>query len=612
MPEMASPVEQNLPPLRYAILNPTTSVNIWSLFDKEGASYENYAVKGEYWPRLYHLAAPNNELTPLLADGFPSLITQEGEFLTATLTLLPDLTWSDGSPLSATDVAFTVNTALEFELGLNWAVFYNKKILHHLEAIDAQTIKYYFSSIPNAGDWQQGALIGVFASQSYWEPKVAEVKKLLPLTEDNLLMAEYQIQIDALQAEAEIIAENMPNLNQKSTEYRAHEKLLIDRQFRRDSFKKKLELAQREKREKFTAARAALYALDDAREPLAGLWQLSAEEEGYIENIALVSSHFETTRYTLYQRDAAIQALLANETDFILTPHGLTSDDISHLSEDPAIHFTESRRNNIRFLAFNHNRTPLDDIALRHALSCLIDPEFLATEILDGAVNPALGWVHPENIGWYPGQIEPPCTGLDADARLAAGVRQLKMAGYLWEQEPSPNHAGKGLKIPSGEDFPSITIIAPSDDPSRANAAIHIEAMVRSLGIPITAESIPADDLFFAVYGGGDYDLAIVGWSLSLFPDYLCDFFSEGNFYNYSNAAVNTKCTQFLRTSDISQAREQLFQIEVYLLDDLPAVPLFSTKVTEAYRNFSLPFDGFLDGFGSGLYGAPALLKPEK
>jgi len=611
MIERVSPVDQNLSPLRYAILAPTTFVNIWSLFDKEGASYENYAVQGEYWPRLYHLAAPNYELTPLLADGFPSPVTQEGEFFIATLSLLPDLAWSDGSPITAKDVAFTVNTALKFELGLNWAEFYNKETLHHLEALDSQTIKYYFSSPPNAGNWQHGALIGVFASQTFWEPKISEAKKLLPLIEDDLLMSEYQIQIDALQVEAENFAENMQNVNEKTAEYRGLEQLLNDRQFRRDSFKKKLELAQREKREKFTAARAALFALDDARESHAGNWQLFAEEEFFTENITLAPSFFDKTRYTLYKRDAALQALLENEADFILSPDGLTADEITQLSADPAIHFAESRSNNIRFLAFNHDRRPLNDISLRRALSCLIDPEFLATDILNGAVVPALGWVHPENIGWYPGQIEPPCAGLDADARLAAGARLLKMAGYLWEQEPGPNHVGKGLKLPSGEDFPSITIIAPRDDPFRANAAIHIEAMARSLGIPVTADIIPADDLFFAVYGVGDYDLAIVGWSLSIYPEYLCDFFGKENIYNYINAVLDAKCAQFLRTSDISQALEQLYEIEILFLDDLPAVPLFSTKVIEPYRNFSLPFDGFLDGIGSGLYGAPALLKPE-
>jgi ABC-type transport system substrate-binding protein len=611
--EIASPVppaDVSLPPLRYAILAPTTSVNLWSLFDEEGASYENYAVQGEYYPRLYHLAPPNNELTPLLVDGFPSPIVEEGEYFTATVTLLPNLVWSDDTPLTTEDVAFTINTALEFELGLNWAEFYNKEKLDHVEVVDTQTIKYFFLQPPSAGDWQHGALIGVFANQAYWQEKIIEAKNLLPLAEDDLLMAEYQTQIDALDTEATIIFEYMQTLKEKTSEYRGQNQLLIDRKFRRDSFKKKLELAQRKKREKLAIARAALYALDDANEPRAGFWQLS-KENPFVENTALTTSHFENARYTLHSRDTALQALLANGVDFMLSRQGLTATEIEELSTDPAIDFIENRRNDIRFLLFNTKNSYLDDIALRRALFCLIDPEFLANTKLDGAVAPAFGWIHPENIGWYPGKIEPPCADMDADARLAAGMRTLKMAGYVWEQEPSPNHVGSGLKLPSGENFPSITLLAPREDPSRIAAASYIEELAGQLGVPLKTEIIPADDLFFTVYGVADYDLAIVGWSLSLYPDYLCDFFAEENPYNYSNVAVQSKCAQFLETSNLEQAREQLFEIEVLLWDNLPALPLFSSKITEAYRNITLPFESYLGGIAHALYGAPTLLAPE-
>ena len=195
---------------------------------------------------------------------------------------------------------------------------------------------------------------------------------------------------------------------------------------------------------------------------------------------------------------------------------------------------------------------------------------------------------------------------MDASARLAAGTRILQKAGYAWEQEPSPNQVGSGLRLPSGALFPSITLLAPREDPSRVESASYIEELAQQLGIPLRAEIVPADDLFFAVYGVGNYDLAILGWSLSLYPDYLCDFFSEGNPYNYRNTDVNAKCAELAITSDITLARQQLFEIEILLWDDLPAIPLFSSKITEAYRNFSLPFESHLGGFAPTLYGVPS------
>jgi len=201
---------------------------------------------------------------------------------------------------------------------------------------------------------------------------------------------------------------------------------------------------------------------------------------------------------------------------------------------------------------------------------------------------------------------------MDADARLAAGTRILIKAGYAWEQEPSPNHAASGLILPSGAVFPSITLLAPSEAASRADTAFYIEELAHQLGIPLTADIIPTDDLFFAVYGLGDYDLAIVGWSLSLYPDYLCDFFAEENPYGYSNVAVDTKCAELSGISDIALARRQLFEIEILLWDNLPAVPLFSSKITEAYSNLSLPFESHLGGIAPALYGAPTLFERER
>ncbi len=588
------PTEETLPPpaethetIRYAILAPTTSVNIWSLFDEAGASYENYAIQANDYPRLYTLSLPNNELSPLLAAGFPSPIVPEGEYFTSTLSLRPNLKWDDGSPLTAEDVAFTINTALAFELGLNWATFYAS--LDHVEALDAETLKYYFTSLPNAGDWQHGALIGVFASKSYWEPKIANIKKRLPASEPNPLIAEYQAKIEKLQAEEQSILKTMQSLVAGSVDYRTQESLLDKNTSEQEVHKKEIANIERERRESFLAARTALYALDNQNEPRTELAK--------------------SATYTLYQRDTALQALLDDEIDFILSPQSLSPTEIDQLSNDPAIRFFESRRNDIRFLAFNHQRSPLDDIALRRALSCLIDANFLATDLLDGAVVPALGWIPPENIGWHTSIIEPPCSGLDSNARLAAATRTLQKAGYAWEQEPSQNHAGSGLSLPSGADFPSLSLLAPLEDSSRAAAASYIADAAQQLGIPLTAEFIPADDLFFTVYGINNYDLAIVGWHLSLYPDYLCNFFTGENISNYQNPALDEKCADFLKTSEVEKAREQLFQIEVLLWDDLPAVPLFSGKIIEASRNISLPFAPPLGGVASALYGTPDFFR---
>ena len=96
------------------------------------------------------------------------------------MPLRTDLTWTDGSPFTADDVAFTVNTALSFRLGFDWHAYYDPDWLDHAEAVDAHTVKFYFKRAPNVAAWQYGALQGPVVQEKYWAPKVAEASTLLP------------------------------------------------------------------------------------------------------------------------------------------------------------------------------------------------------------------------------------------------------------------------------------------------------------------------------------------------------------------------------------------------------------------------------------------------
>ena len=78
--------------------------------------------------------------------------------------------------------------------------------------------------------------------------------------------------------------------------------------------------------------------LPDANEPHAGQWQFSSQEKDFIENTAATASYFEKAQYTVYERDAALQALLDNEIDFILTSQGFNPEEINQLSDHPDIH----------------------------------------------------------------------------------------------------------------------------------------------------------------------------------------------------------------------------------------------------------------------------------
>ena len=60
-----------------------------------------------------------------MASDFPTELVKESiggaEFWTAEVPMKEGIQWSDGEPVTADDVVFTVNTVLEMQLGSGWA-----------------------------------------------------------------------------------------------------------------------------------------------------------------------------------------------------------------------------------------------------------------------------------------------------------------------------------------------------------------------------------------------------------------------------------------------------------------------------------------------------------
>ncbi|HET6846577.1 MAG TPA: ABC transporter substrate-binding protein, partial [Anaerolineales bacterium] len=170
----ASSTRAHAPEIRLGLIGGLGDQNVWALFSGEQYSYNDYAVRANYWPRLYALSLPAQTFEPRLASGMPTPIRAEGPFQTASVTVRTDLHWTDGSAFTAQDVAFTVNAALQFELGFDWADLYDRHTLDHAEAVAADTVKFFFKEPPGVQGWQLGALQGPVAQAAYWAPKVAE------------------------------------------------------------------------------------------------------------------------------------------------------------------------------------------------------------------------------------------------------------------------------------------------------------------------------------------------------------------------------------------------------------------------------------------------------
>ena len=166
--------------------------------------------------------------------------------------------------------------------------------------------------------------------------------------------------------------------------------------------------------------------------------------------------------------------------------------------------------------------------------------------------------------------------------------------------------------MPDGSPVPDMTLIAPSAgyDPMRSTFAIWIERWLNDIGIPLRANltgfNVIVDELFSDTVAE-DLDMWMLGWSLSIFPDYLENFFNSrhslevGDGYNwggYANDDFDDLSLSLLSETTIEGAREKVFQFQALLAEELPYVTLFTTPKLDAYRpsRVEFPYTDVLGG----------------
>lgn len=607
---------QRAPLLRIAILGEANSANVWALFDQSGTDYWNYATQADYWPRLYHLAPPSFDLEPATAKGWPSPIVCDNSVCSASVSLQPNQTWTDGSAFTAADVAFTANTVLQFRLGLNWRQAYNPDVLDFVEALNESTVKFYFKGMPSVADWQYGVLQGPILNRDYWEPRIAEAIGLLP--EENKLstIRELEAEFTDMQSQVNDLSLSLNGMAPDSTIYRDTSKQAQGLQDELNSIYNKLEKNRSEYDANLAEARTALFSLAHTNEPTLGPWKFTSQGAGIFENganleTAFGNPWFDSVRYSTYDNEAAaVSALLGNEVDLILTPTGLSPESLVRLQGDSDVTLNHNATRNARFLAFNHSNPYLADPILHQGLACMLDLQALA-EGSDGGFTPLTGFVL--DAPWKEEKASLPCAGRTEDMRLAEAVKLLKSAGYSWSEEPAPDADGTGLTTPDGVLLPRFSLLAPgyAVDAPRAKAAIYIAHQASKLGLSLDVRLGSADELLYDVYGSGGYDMALLGWSLSVYPAYLCDWFTPvgQNPFAYNGSNLQSVCEALEQTSDMQQAKAKVSAIQSILLQDLPLIPLYVELRYDGYRNVRYPFDAVIGGL-AGLYGAPALAIP--
>ncbi len=154
------------PSCQMAMHEDLTTINYWEYLDPHSNVWNGY-VLGNFSSSLFGLSAKRFDWIPVLAADFPSEQTQVGDFWVITVTLKPDVLWSDGTPFTADDMVFTLDTCADLELGQNWP-HYCPDVLDHAEATGVLTVTYYFNEEVGLGVWQAGVSLAPILPKHYW------------------------------------------------------------------------------------------------------------------------------------------------------------------------------------------------------------------------------------------------------------------------------------------------------------------------------------------------------------------------------------------------------------------------------------------------------------
>ena len=582
-----------------------TTTNYWAYLGPDGSIWNLYVIGGSK-PSLYTYTRQSFDWVPSLASDFPSALQEEtvdGQTLwTTEVPLKQGVMWSDGNEVTADDFAFTANTANELMLTGNWPGIVDPEYYHHAEALDPYRLKIFFQKKPGLARWQFGLAFMPIFSRAYWEPVVNEAKQAGALTEQQKVLYAH-------------VPEGEPAGG--AFAFDKWEKGAFAEKTRNDHYY-------------FRGTTSTQYGNGAYVETKPGVYEFAAfgEPSGDVTLQVTEGPNASSTIYSVYgSQDATVLALRKGDIDFMLNPLGLSKGLQEQLEGAEGLTTIENSSSGVRYLGFNFRREPMDNKAFRQAVATLIDKEFITQTVLQGVAIPVYAMVPTANAAWYNPEVPQIGKGQTRAERVAQAVELLKGAGFTWDVEPRVSEDGRfveqegeGLLMPNGEPVPEMTLLSPSPgyDPLRSTFAIWIERWLNEVGIPVRADLTGFNLIVEKVYNQQDFDMWILGWSLTLYPDYLESFFhsrySELEGFNpggYNNPEFDRLADDLVAETDLQTARDQVFRMQAFLADDLPYITLFTTPMVETYRSdrIEFPYTENLGGLQNAESGMPSLVS---
>ena len=520
-----TPASAETKAFRIGILQEPRTLNVWLASD----AWSSRVLSQMYEP-LYIREPQDLKLVPWLAAADP---VYDAATLSYTVPLR-HAKWSDGSPLTAADVAFTGRLIQTFRIPRYISSW---DFIEEIEALDPHTVRFVLKA-PRA----------IFTSRTLTTP-IVQKKRWAPVLEQLASQQDSMLRL----------------LNHEVTDPVSSGPFVL-KQWKKGAF---------------------LYLKKNPH-----FFAHGKEISGY-----RLGPHIPGIIFKVYgTTDAAVLALKKGTIDFFWW--GLQPGYLADLDQDCNVRVFSSQKSALYYVGLNLRRAPFDDIHFRQALATVIDKEFIIKRILHDYAVKMDSVVPPSNTFWYCPDVRRYGEGLGRDERIRRAYRILQEGGYSWEVPPVNGKGevvtGEGIKMPDGREMRGITILTPPADydPHRAMIGIMIQEWVKMLGMDAVSRPMPLGAMIHHVKTRHEFDCFVLGYgSLSLDPDYLRNFFISTNSKpkgwntsGYHNPEFDRIAEASARTLDREKRRQLIWAMQKMVMEDLPWIPLYCPKLEEGAR----------------------------
>lgn len=283
--------------------------------------------------------------------------------------------------------------------------------------------------------------------------------------------------------------------------------------------------------------------------------------------------------FKVSNQDTAIAELVKGDID-VADISALKAADMKEL-EDAGLKIVSYAGKSYQYMGFNLREEKLKDKDLRQAFFYAIDRNAIVNKLMDGngiVLNAPLvptGWAYPkEGLNEYEYNPE-------------KAKELLKQAGYEDKDNDGWVEDENGEKL-------SLVLKYPIGNKTREQSAPVIQKYLKDIGVEIELRNMEFGALLDEVMSNHDFDLYLLGSSLSLDPDPKPIWHSDAasdeignaawNIVGFRNEEADKNIEQGLAALETSE-RQKVYQTFCEIVnEEAPQIYLYSPSVVKAYN----------------------------